>query len=210
MKQVTGLGRLRGLAWEETTGRLFLADAAHERLLVFQADLSAQLAEVKLGHPPDQVRLDSTTHRLYLSLPAAPQVLAIDTDTLEIAAQASVTGGPLLDLALAAGAQRLYTLNALTPRYRGLTIWWLPSLEPVALVAGSEEVPLYTASALTLTPGGQLLLPEGEALWQINPDDFAAHNIYPRGISSSAQALEIDKAGRVYWIEPTGYLYQID
>ena len=110
----------------------------------------------------------------------------------------------------AAGAQRLYTLNALTPRYRGLTIWRLPALEPVALVAGSEEVPLYMASSLALTPDSQLLLPEGEALWQLNPDNFAARNIYPPGISPSAQELEIDKVGRIYWIEPGGYLYRID
>jgi hypothetical protein len=208
--KLSGWGRLRGIAYDAATHRLFVADAEHERLLIFSDDLSQQMATLPLTQQPDQVIFDSTTRQLYLSFPAVPQVVAIDTDNLVVTAQASLVGGPLFELAFDADRNRLYALSALAPDYRGITIWHTPTLDPAALVAGAGDFPLRTASAIALTPTGHLLVSETTGLWQITPDDFAISHIYPSANQSPPGGLRVSHStGIIYMLESQSSLLRI-
>lgn len=169
--QLTGLGRLCGLAWDAATKRLFVADATHEQLLIFSDNLS-QHQTLALDCQPDPLILDETTRQLYLACPAVPWVIALHVDSLTFTAQAALTGGPLLDLVFDAQGQRLYALNWLAPGHQGVTIWQTPLLQHVALVAGGSDFPLQRASALALTAQGQLLLADQNSIWQMDPADY--------------------------------------
>jgi hypothetical protein len=206
VKQVGGLGRLRGLAWDAATGRLFVADAEHDQLLVFSGDFVRQQASVGLPCQPDQVILDGPARQIYISCPAAPQVLALNPDTLLVTAQAALNGGPILDLAFDPNQQRLYALNALAPAYRGITVWQTPQLEPIALVAGTDKLPLQTASTFALTPEGQLLISERDELWQISPTDFSVS----RTGLAAGEALRVQPTtGTIYALDGPGHLLRI-
>jgi hypothetical protein len=206
----SGAGRARGLAWDAATGRLFVADAGQDRLLVLSDDLSRQLAAVSLPQQPDQLIFDSQTRHLYLSFPAVTQIVAIDADTLSMAAQASLEGGPILDLAWDAGRHQLYGLTALAPSYRGLAIWDTPDLHLAALVAGREDFPFRTASALALTPTGRLLIPEATGLWKLWPDSFAVSNLYPFQEVRSVGTITVDQhSGDLYLTQLPTFLIRV-
>jgi hypothetical protein len=207
IKKVTGLGRLRHLAWDASTKRLFVSDAEREQLLVFGDDLTGPLAALALPHQPDQVILDSATRQIYLSFPAAGQVMAVNGDKLAITGAAPLTGGPILDMALDSSRQRLYVLSALAPTYRGLTVLDTPLLNRVALVAGAGDFPLRTATSLAVTPGGQLLVSETNGLWQIAPDDFAVRQISSAPKVAPVTALTIQSTdGAIFALEPLARL----
>ncbi|MEW5959947.1 MAG: hypothetical protein AB1801_19680, partial [Chloroflexota bacterium] len=195
-------GRWRGLARDAAAGRLFAADAAGERLLVLREDLSQQLAAVPLPEQPDRLIFDPSSRQLYVSFPAAPQILAIDAGNLNFTAQSSLVGGPILDLALDPSRRRLYVLNALAPGYRGLTELDTPALTPLKLIAGAGDFPLRTASALAAGPSGQLLLPEVTGLWQISPLEVTVHNLRPAVDLSPVSQLVAGPNGRLYALEP--------
>jgi hypothetical protein len=199
--QLSGLGRLRGIAYDALTGRVFVADASHDRLLVLADDLSQQIAAVPLNHQPDRVIVDRATRHLYLSFPAGPRVAAIDLDTLQVTAQASLSGGPILDLVHDPARQRFYALSALAPAHRGITVWRTPTLEAVALVAGAGDFPLQTASALALTPTGHLLVSERRSLWQITPVEFTVSKVYPMAGQAPANGLQVDRQERIYMLD---------
>jgi DNA-binding beta-propeller fold protein YncE len=204
------MGRLRGLVRDAATQRLFVADAEHNRLLVWRDDLSQQVDMLQFAHQPDQVIFDDITRYLYLSFPAEPQVMVVNADTLTITASTSLVGGPILDLAFDAQRHRLYALNALAPHYRGITIWRTPSLDPIALVAGAEDFSLPSASAMALTPTGQLLISEATGLWQIDPDGFAVSNLYPTTASQyPASGLEVSQNGTIYAFDTQAHQLKI-
>jgi hypothetical protein len=196
------LGRIRGLAWDSATQRLFAVDAEHDRLLLFQPDLSSLDEVHSLDYQPDQLFLDSANRQLYLSFPAASQVIAIDADNLTTTARASLTGGPILDLAFDARRHRLYALSALAPGHRGLTAWLAQTLHQTALAAGSFNFPLRYASALALTPAGDLLISEMTDLWQIDPDTFTITHSFPAGHLAPAGGLSINRnEGSIYMLD---------
>ncbi|MBN1995220.1 MAG: hypothetical protein JW953_21200 [Anaerolineae bacterium] len=210
VNQVGGLGRPRGLARDAATHRLFVADAKHERLLVLSDDLLQLLAALPLAHQPNQVIFDPAARRLYLSLPAGPQVIALDADTLDITAQTPPAGGPILDLAFDAERRRLYALSALAPDYRGLAVWQTPTLQRVALVGGGPDFPLRTASALALTPTGQLLASETTGLWQITPNDFSVSRVYSTANQAPPAGLAMGQSdGVIYMLETQSPLLRI-
>lgn len=204
-------GRWRGLSWDGATKRLFVADAENDRLVVLKDDLSGRLAERPLEGQPDQLRLDSTQRRLYVSFPAEPEIIAVDIDQWRLAASASLQGGPILDFGLDEARQRLVVLNALAPAYRGLTVLDTPTLRPLALVAGDEAFPFQTAATMALTPAGQLIVPESTGLWQIRPaDEFAVSNIYPgHNLSLTGAIIAGQLDGTIYWLEPPTKLLNI-
>jgi hypothetical protein len=76
-------------------------------------------------------------------------------------------------MTLDAARGRLYVLSALSPRYRGISVLKTGDLFSLALVAGSPDIPLRQATALTLLSNGHLLVVEGSRLYRISPDDFA-------------------------------------
>lgn len=201
VNQLTGLGRLRGLAWDLATNRLFVADAGHDRLLIFSDNLNQSQA-LALNCQPDQLLLDEPGRRLYVACPAAPLVLAIQADALTLTAQTMLTGGPLLDLVLDTQHQRLYALNLLAPGHQGITIWQTPSLQQVALVAGSSEFPLQRASALALTAQGQLLIAEQNNVWQMNPADYRVSLTSLTGDILAVQP----SSGTIYTLDSTAHL----
>ena len=209
VNRLSGLGRLRGMARDAATQRLFVADTEGERLLVLRDDLSQQVAALELDRQPNQLIFDSAARQIYLSFPAVPQVIAIDADNLTVTAQASLIGGPIFDLVFDAKRNRLYTLSALAPDYRGITVWRTPTLDPIALVAGTGDFPLRTASAMALTPTGHLLASETTGLWQIAPDDFAISNVYPTANQSPAGGLTVSQSGTIYMLEPASRLLRI-
>ncbi|MBN1220154.1 MAG: YncE family protein [Anaerolineae bacterium] len=208
--RASGLGRLRGIARDAATGRLFVADAGREQLLVLSDDSLQPLATLPFAHQPDQLVFDGPNRRVYVSFPAVPQVLAIDTDTLAVTAQATLMGGPILDLALDADHNRLYALNALAPDYRGVTVWQATTLSPIAVVGGSGDFPLRTASALAITPSGELLASETTGLWQIDPANFAVTKIYPTGNQAPPDGLAVSRSqGIIYMLDPQSGLFRI-
>ncbi|GIK37362.1 MAG: hypothetical protein BroJett011_11950 [Chloroflexota bacterium] len=210
IKIVTGLGHLGDLAWDAVTQQLFVSDAGHEQLLVFGRDLKGPLAQFSLPHQPDQVIVDSTARQVYLSFPAAGQVMAVNADKLLITGVASLTGGPILDMAVDRTRHRLYVLSALTPTYRVLTILDTPGLNPVALVAGAGNFPLRTSTSLAITPSGQLVLSEFNGLWQIGPDDFTVRQISSAPEATPVTALTIESTeGTVLALEPFARLLRL-
>jgi hypothetical protein len=210
IKKVTGLGRLRHLAWDAMTKRLFVSDAEHEQLLVFGDDLRGPLAGLSLPHQPDQIILDSATRQIYLSFPAAGQVMAVNGDKLMITGAASLTGGPILNMALDSSRQRLYVLSVLAPTYRGLTVLDTPLLNRLALVAGAGDFPWRTATSLAVTPGGQLLVSETNGLWQIAPSDFTVRQISSAHEAAPVTALTIQSTdGAILALEPLARLLRL-
>jgi hypothetical protein len=196
-------GRWRGLARDSRTHRLFVADAENERLAVLKEDLSQQLAELPLDGQPDQLIFDPTEGQIFLSLPAAPEIIAIDTDRLGVSARASLTGGPILDLTMDPTRKRLYVLNLLSPTYRGITVLNMPDLGRRALMGGVGDFPLQGASTIALTGDGQLLVPETNGLWQISPDQFKVSNIEPgQNLSLVGKVVVKGNDNRVIILEP--------
>jgi hypothetical protein len=173
IRQMLGLGRIRGLARDAATGRLFAADAEHDRLLILHDDLSAQISTHLLTDQPDQVILDPAARRIFVSLPGASQIVALNADNLQPENQFALTGGPIIDWAFDPHRQRLYVLHVLAPNYRGITLFDTISLKQTNLIAGVEDMPLQRASAVALTEGGDLLVSEVDGLWQMNPDNFS-------------------------------------
>jgi hypothetical protein len=108
-------------------------------------------------------------------------------------------------MALDVEHDRVYVLSALSPEYRAISVLRAEDLSMLALVAGSPAVPLERAAALALSPGGQLLVAEGDRLYQVSPEDFRlvgqASMIYPAGLGG----LVADPVtGRVVWSGPRG------
>jgi hypothetical protein len=199
----SGLGRWRGLARDSRTHRLFAVDAENERLAVFKEDLSQLLVELPLDGQPDQLIFDPTEGQIYLSLPATPEVIAIDADQLVVTARAHLTGGPVLDLIMDGASKRLYALNLLSPTYRGITVLNTPDLGRRALVGGVGDFPLQGATTIALTGDGQLLVPETNGLWQISPDQFKVSNIEPgQNLSSVGEVVVRRSDNRVIMLEP--------
>ncbi len=201
VRRQAGLGRLRGIARDERTERLFVADAEHDRLLVLSEDLSTLLAALPLPDQPDRVFFDPTPRRIYIAFPGSARLAAIDADTLEIERQIQLTGGPVLDVLLDSDQRRLYVLNALAPTRRGITVLETPSLRQVALIAGTEQFPLQRASAIALIPGGELLISEIDGLWQLAPLPAAVSRRYPGSEVSPPGGLAVAKDGTIYALD---------
>jgi hypothetical protein len=173
VRQMRGWGRLRGIARDAATGRLFVADAEHDRLLVLRDDLSAQISAHPLSDQPDQVFFNAMARQILIAYPGASRIAALNADTLQIEAQTNLTGGPMMDWVFDPLRQRLYILHALAPSYRGITVLGASALNQIALIAGVEALPLQQASALTLFSDGDLLISEVDGLWQMDPNSFA-------------------------------------
>ncbi len=168
-----GLGYPTGLAFDPGTGSLLVADAEEGRLVRLSGDLSTRLGTQPLADLPGQLLLDSPSRRLYVMLPGARRVLALDADTLRPVAEAQLPGGPLIQMELDIENRRLYVLGVLSPRYRGVSVLGAGDLSLLALVAESPLVPLRRAGALAVSSGGRLWLAEGNRLYRIAPEDFA-------------------------------------
>jgi DNA-binding beta-propeller fold protein YncE len=199
------LGRPRGLVFDSATGSLLVADAQEGIIVRFSRDLSARLAAGALDDLPDQMLLDSAGRRLYVMLPGARQVLALDADTLQPVAEAELVGGPLIEMALDAARGRLYVLSALSPHYRGLSVLKAEGLSSLALVAGGPATPLKQATVLAISPDGYLLVAEGTDLYRISPEDFSVANLarleYPVGRGGLVAE---PTTGRIVWINSAG------
>jgi len=190
-------GRITGLVWDDARQRLLLADAANERLLALASQPLQPVATAPLGEQPGQLLLDAAANRLFALLPGAGQVIALDAATLTPIARANVTGGPLLAAALAPAQNRLVVLNALTPRLRMLTVFDT-QLNRQALIAGSELVPLQTATAVAATPAGSLLVAEASQVWQVIWPGLAAQPIAP--VSAGDVAVN-PQTGAIYLLD---------
>jgi hypothetical protein len=153
-----------------------------------------------LADLPDQILLDPSNRRLYVTLPGVRQILALDADTLEMVANRALPGGPLVMAALDTVHGRLYALSALSPHHRGIWVLNTEDLSLSAMVAGSLDVPLRQASALALLPDGRLLVMEGTQLYDISPVDFAATVVARPGHPVGPGALATDpSSGQVIW-----------
>jgi uncharacterized repeat protein (TIGR01451 family) len=200
-----GLYNARGIVFDPQTETVLIAVAGQGKIIRFKGDLSARVAVYALEDLPGQVGLDADGRRLYVLLPGARRVLALDADTLRPVAQAELVGGPLVEMALDVEHDRVYVLSALSPEYRAISVLRAEDLSRLALVAGSPAVPLERAAALALSPGGQLLVAEGARLYQVSPEDFRlvsqASMTYPARLGG----LEADPVtGRIVWAGPRG------
>jgi uncharacterized repeat protein (TIGR01451 family) len=199
------LGRPRGLVFDSATKSLLVADAQEGTVVRFSQDLSARLAAGTLDDLPDQIRLDSANRRLYVMLPGARRVVALDADSLRPVAQAELVGGPLIEMALDAARGRIYVLSALSPRYRGISVLRADDLASLALVAGRPALPLKQATALALAPDGHLLVAEGTGLYRISPEDFSLDNLAQLEDGVERGGLVADPTtGRIIWIDSVG------
>jgi hypothetical protein len=94
--------------------------------------------------------------------------------------------------------QRLYVLHVLAPSYRGITVLETSSLNQIALIAGVEDMPLQQASAVTLSPNGDLLISEADGLWQMNPNDFSITLQYTTSRQTSAGGLKVSQDNVIF------------
>jgi len=172
-------GRWRGLALDPTSHTLYAANAAADEITLWTDNLSATGQSLPLDCQPNQLLLNETTAQLYAACPADSRVLAITLNPLAVTIQKNLTGGPILDIALLPTRNKLTVLNALAPGYRGLHTLTLPIFEPVTLLAGRQDFPWRTATAIAATPSGLLLTPENTGLWQISDEDATVHNLTP-------------------------------
>jgi hypothetical protein len=208
--RAVGLGRPSSLLFDPLRGDLLVADAGQGKIIRFEGNLSARLATYLLDASPDRILLDRVDRRLYVMLPGVGRVLALDADTLLPVAEAKLVGGPLIEMALDATRGRVYVLSALSPRYRGIFVLSADDLSLQALVAGSPITPLQQATALTLSPDGQLLVGEGNRLYWFSSEDFTIisqvvleHPVARGGLASDPAT------GWVTWIGPGGVFTQV-
>jgi uncharacterized repeat protein (TIGR01451 family) len=203
--RASDLGRPRGLVFDPQTGGLLVVDAEEGVIVRYGGDLSARLVTRSLSALPDRILLDSADRRLYVMLPGARRVLALDADTLRPVAEAKLVGGPLIDMAFDAARRRLYVLSALSPRYRGIAVLRADDLTSLALVAGSSDTPLKQATALALSSEGYLLVAEGTHLYQISEEDFDVKSETRLENPVARGGLVVDVvAGQAVWVGPTG------
>lgn len=205
--RVSGLGNPQGLVFDPHTGSLLVAEAGAGAIIRLKGDLSACLATRALDDLPGQLLLDPTKRRLYVTLPGAQSVLALDANTLGLIAEARLIGGPLIKMALDATQGRLYVLSALSPRYRGIAVLRGDDLSSLALVAGSLDTPLKQATAMALSSHGLLLVAEGAHLYQISSQDFSVISLAQPGPEYPAGPVElaVDPAtGHIVWLDTTG------
>jgi hypothetical protein len=203
--RAVGLGRPISLLYNPERGDVLVADAGTGRLVRLRQDLGAQLSILALDDLPGQVLLDTAARRLYVMLPGAGRVLALHADTLQPLAQVRLAGGPLVHMALDAAGGRLYVLSALSPHYRGIAVLGADDLSPLALVAGSPDLPLEQAAALALSSDGALMVAERKRVYLVRPDDFGV--VAQIGLEHAlAQAgLAVDPtSGRAVGIGPAG------
>jgi len=198
IRQMPELGRLRGIARDAATGQLFVADAEHDRLLILRDDLSAQISTHPLSDQPDQVIFDSATRQIFISFPGVSGIATLSADNLQMEAQTNLTGGPIIDWGFDPHRQRLYILHALAPGYRGITVLNTPSLDQIALIAGVEAMPLQQASAITLSPSGNLLISEVDGLWEMNPDGFSVTLLQTTTNQSTTGGLAVSQDNRIF------------
>jgi hypothetical protein len=202
--RASDLGRPRGLVFDPGTGSLLVADADEGVIVRYRGDLSERLATRSLSDLPDQIALDSAGRRLYVMLPGARRVLALDADTLRPVAEAKLVGGPLIEMAFDAARRRLYVLSALSPRYRGIAVLKADGLSSLALVAGSPGTPLKRATALAVSSEGYLLAAEGARLYQISPEDFEVKSETRLENPVTRGGLVADVVvGQALWVGPT-------
>jgi|GEM_PF-5978364 len=197
-----GLGRVTGLAWDSVQQRLFVTDAERNRLLVFNTDLSEIAPPVLLSYQPNQLIYNGVTDELFIAFPAVSRIVSLSANDYTEKGQARLVGGPILDMALDAGQNQLYTLSAIAPHQRGITVLQTLSLRPLALIAGSNQLPLQTASAITLGSGNNLLIAETSNLLQMSGDSFSINNNITTKNLIAAQMLRVYRA--------TGAIYTLD
>ena len=194
------IGCPQSLILDPATGSLLVVDSDSRSIVRLSQDLGGRLDTYPLADLPGQILLDPSNRRLYVTLPGARQILALDADTLEMVANRTLAGGPLVMAALDTVHGRLYALSALSPRHRGIWVLNTEDLSLSAIVAGSSDVPLRRASALALLPDGRLLVVEGTQLYDISPVDFGAtvvarlqHPVGPGGLATDPSS------GQVIW-----------
>lgn len=174
VKQLSGLGRLRGLSWDQQRQRLWVVASDRKQLLVFEADLSQTIATVPLSNRPDQLILDPVQRRLYISFPGIGRIVAIGADTLTLLAESDIVGQPIVDLALDSSEQRLYVLGHLSPNQQGISILETPSLQRLALLAGNLDVPLQQGISIASASNGTIELVEPNHFWSIQTETAIA------------------------------------
>lgn len=194
------IGCPQTLILDPVTSSLLVVDSDSRSIVRLSQDLSRRLDVYPLADLPDQILLDPSNRRLYVTLPGTRQILALDADTLQMVAKRELAGGPLVMAALDTLHGQLYVLSALSPQHRGIWVLNTEDLSVSAMVAGSSDVPLRQASALGLLPDGRLLVVEGTHLYDISPVDFratvvarAGHPIAPAGLATDPTS------GRVIW-----------
>lgn len=188
-------GRVVDLAWDSAGRRLFGVDAEQRRLVLMHDNPLRVSAFAPLSDQPGQIVFDAATNRLVVSFPGAGQVAVFDAATLNRLETASLTGGPILEMAADSRSGHLYVLNALSPGWRGLTIFD-QALRRQALVAGTDRVPLRSASALAVTSPANLLFPEASGLFKIDAQTLTVQKILPVRAVVPAGGLQVAPTGR--------------
>ncbi|GAB4539543.1 MAG: hypothetical protein Kow0063_28450 [Anaerolineae bacterium] len=197
----------RGLVFDPLTDSLLVAETGTGAIIRLKGDLSGRAGVRALDDLPGQILLDATGRRLYVALPGARSVLELDADTWGTIAEARLTGGPLIEMALDAKGERLYVLSALSPRYRGITVLETDDLSALALVAGSPALPLKQTPAIALSSRGWLLAIEGPYLYHISPEDFSVVSLArpESGYGPGPVELAVDPATeRIVWPGASG------
>ncbi len=168
--------RLRNRVVDPISGDTLVADAGEGVIIRYSGALSRPLFVLPEGDIPDQLLLDADSRRLYVTLPGTKRVFLVDADTGREISAVKLTGGPIIKAMLDAEQGRLYVLSALTPKYRALYVLRANDLSLLILAAGSNTFPLQRAAVIAPWEKGQILVLEGEQIYQIQPalggDDF--------------------------------------
>lgn len=168
--------RLRNRVVDSISGDALVADAGEGAIIRYSGALSTPVFALPEGDIPDQLLLDADARRLYVTLPGTKRIFLVDADTGQEITAVKLAGGPIIQAILDAEQGRLYILSALTPKYRALYVLQADDLSLLALAVGSDTFPLQRAAVIAPWENGQILVLEGEQIYQLQPaladDDF--------------------------------------
>ncbi|PWH13511.1 MAG: hypothetical protein DDG58_13975, partial [Ardenticatenia bacterium] len=196
--------QVSALVYDPTERTLLIADAAAPAVVRLAADLSRPLARQALPDLPGAIQLNAERRRLFVVLPGSNQIITLDATTLQPVARQGLPGGPLLTITLDRVHDRIYGLSAASPRQRVIAVLEAATLRPLALVAGTLEIPLRQATALQVDRLGHLWVAEGERLYGIEDHHRVVESVSLARPLRATMLMAAPEGHRVMWMDPAG------
>lgn len=147
--QVGGLQSPRGVAVDESNGKVYVADHGNNSIAVVATDEWKVIDTIPLQGSPDRLLLDG--HKLYWTDAGSATVSLVDLDTKQNVGTANVGGTPR-DLAwdgdrnvVFATVQDLHQVVAIDPQLKILNRYMLNASQPTGMVYDPQSQELYVA-----------------------------------------------------------------
>ncbi|MDH4135879.1 MAG: SMP-30/gluconolactonase/LRE family protein, partial [Anaerolineae bacterium] len=196
---ITGLKRLRGVAVNPTTNRVYVTDTGADSLVVIDGTSNELLVNLPVGPYPDAVAVDPEANRIYVANAGDGSLWILDGTSHEFIGNVKVVEGPLLGMAVNQDTGHIYIVHALAPGRHGLTVMDGQRGDVVATLTGDYSHPLGAAYAVAVDEKTNrlYLAVEGE-LWVINGESHDLVAVVPTGAIAYNFGLAVDQTtGRV-------------